>query len=127
MKMMRSGSEVSVMALTALRPKAIAGVIINDVGPEVAAEAPLDAGRRHLLQSQADVRRLPVRPAAAQEGGSGPVGHLEKVVVEFISALLHGVRRKNRHSSFWLKRVADAGLTSEKPAGKFEKLLRSDP
>ena len=63
----------------------------------------------------------------ARKALCGPVGDLEKVVVEFISALLHGVRRKNRHSSFWLKRVADAGLTSEKPAGKFEKLLRSDP
>jgi hypothetical protein len=48
-------------------------------------------------------------------------------VVEFISALLHGVRRKNRPSNLKLMRVADAGLTSEKPAGKFEKLLRSDP
>jgi hypothetical protein len=55
------------------------------------------------------------------------VGHLGRVVVEFISALLHGVRPKNRHSSLKLMRVADAGLTSEKPAGKFEKLLRSDP
>ncbi|VXC41621.1 hypothetical protein ARTHRO9AX_30281 [Arthrobacter sp. 9AX] len=56
-----------------------------------------------------------------------PVGHLAAVVVEFISALVHGVSRKNRQSSLTVMMVADAGLTSGKPAGKFEKLLRSDP
>ena len=54
-------------------------------------------------------------------------GHPGEVVVEFISALLHGVRRKNRQSNLWVQIVADTGLTSEKQAGKFGKLLRSDP
>ena len=62
----------------------------------------------------------------AQGTARGLVGHLGRVVVEFISALLHGVRRKNRQSSLRVQIVADAGLTSEKPAGKFGKLLRSD-
>jgi hypothetical protein len=56
-----------------------------------------------------------------------PVGYPGRVVVEFISALVHRVSRKNRNSSLTAIRVADAGLTSRKPAGNFEKLLRSDP
>ncbi|TDL38084.1 hypothetical protein E2R57_10260 [Arthrobacter nitrophenolicus] len=49
------------------------------------------------------------------------------MVVEFISALVHRVSRKTRPKSFTLMKVAAAGLTRVKPAGKFEKLLRSDP
>ena len=34
---------------------------------------------------------------------------------------------ENRSPKLMLRMVADAGLTRRKPAGKFEKLLRSDP
>ena len=53
--------------------------------------------------------------------------HSAKVVVEFISAPLPGASRQDDPEANRLDRMETADLTRMKRAGKFEKLLRSDP